>query len=66
MADSNGDKQLSEKEIPDKRRANWKDFDANDDGRLSRLEAKAMMSPKPKKRRPPFSSFSFSSLFGND
>jgi len=66
MADSNGDKQLSEKEIPGKLRASWKDFDANDDGRLSRVEAKAMMSAKPKTRRPPFSSFSFPSLFGND
>jgi hypothetical protein len=66
MADSNGDKQLSEKEIPDELRASWKDFDANDDGRLSRVEAKAMMSPKTKTRRPPFSSFSLPSLFGND
>ena len=66
MADSNGDKPLSEKEISDRLRASWKDFDANDDVRLSRVETQAMMSPKPKTRRPPFSSFSLPSVFGID
>ncbi|MGB0758154.1 MAG: hypothetical protein ACPGPS_01405, partial [Rubripirellula sp.] len=58
-ADSNGDKQLSEQEIPSAWKNNWFRFDVDADGFLSRAEARELMASKVSLRGAPTSSFSF-------
>lgn len=58
-ADSNGDKQLSEQEIPSAWKKNWFRFDVDADGFLSRAEARELMASKVSLRGAPTSSFSF-------